>query len=177
MSNSNRDDFSEKTKTNAAKRTGYRCSICSISTIGPSSKSNSSTTSIGEAAHICAAAPGGKRYDSDMTPEERSSIDNCIWLCKIHARIIDVDEAKYPVSKLREIKQKAEKYAEKAISEVDVFRNQYNSFGDDVSSLKNHFVQMIESLSWIPSSFFNRKRTCCRKRNGRRIIKEEGRLL
>ena len=78
MAKSNRDDFPANVKKWAAQRTGYRGSICSRSTIGPSHESHSSTSSIGEASHICAAAPGGKRYDPTMTPEERSSIDNCI---------------------------------------------------------------------------------------------------
>ena len=138
-----RDEFSSKIKILAAQRTGYRCSICSISTIGPSHESAFATTSIGEAAHICAAAPKGKRYDPSMTPEERSSIDNCIWLCKIHARIIDRDDITYTVERLKGIKQKAERYAAEAISEVDFFRNQYNLSGDDISSPKNHFIKMI----------------------------------
>ena len=48
--------------------------------------------SIGEAAHITAAAEGGPRYNPDLTPEERSSIENGIWLCKSCARMIDSDE-------------------------------------------------------------------------------------
>ena len=144
MAVTNRDEFSARVKKIAAQRTGYRCSLCSISTIGPSHKSSVSTACIGEAAHICAAAPKGARYDPFMTPEERASVDNCIWMCKIHARVIDVDEAKYTVDYLRELKIKAEKYAEDAISDVDIFRNTYNTLGEDVSSLNAHFLQMIQ---------------------------------
>ena len=56
---------------------------------------------IGEAAHICAAAPGGPRYDPSMTPEQRKSASNGIWLCRNHAKAVDSDPA-YTVEILRE---------------------------------------------------------------------------
>ena len=78
-----RDDFSQKTKEDLAKRVGYRCSNpqCRQLTIG-ANESGDGIISVGEAAHICAASPGGKRYDVNMTSEERASIDNGIWLCR-----------------------------------------------------------------------------------------------
>lgn len=107
----NRDDFSEATKRNAAKRVGYRCSMCGCITEGPSYISSSSTTSIGVASHICAAAPGGPRYNPKMNPEERKGIENCIWMCQTHSRLIDNDENTYTVEKLKEMKNRAEKKA------------------------------------------------------------------
>lgn len=148
MAKKNRDDFPESVKINAAKRTGYRCSFCSISTIGPSYESSEATASIGEAAHICAAAPGGKRYDPTMTPEQRSSIDNCIWMCKIHARLIDRDETKYTVESLKAMKLKAEKFAEKEISELDIYKKSYKEGEDDTNSLHNTFRKMVEEGSY-----------------------------
>lgn len=53
---------------------------CRCHTIGPSRESNRAVSNVGVAAHICAAAPGGKRYDVNMTPEERMDIENCLWL-------------------------------------------------------------------------------------------------
>jgi uncharacterized protein (DUF983 family) len=49
------------------------------------------STRIGVAAHISAAAPLGPRYDPSMTPAERSSPANGIWLCANCARRIDAD--------------------------------------------------------------------------------------
>ena len=119
----NRDDFSEKTKRLAAGRVGYRCSCptCDAVTIGSSMESTLKTSLTGQAAHICAAAPGGKRYDVNMTPEERSSIDNCIWLCDYHARLIDTDAATYPVEKLRQWKADAEIQSSLALANKDFF--------------------------------------------------------
>lgn len=77
------------------------------------------TSLTGQAAHICAAAPGGKRYDVNMTPEERSSIDNCIWLCDYHARLIDTDAATYTVEKLRQWKADAEIQSSLALANKD----------------------------------------------------------
>ena len=63
---------------------------------------------IGIAAHICAAAPGGPRYDPTMTPEQRSSIENGIWVCRTHSGVIDCDVVTYPADRLRDMKRRHE---------------------------------------------------------------------
>lgn len=40
-----------------------------------------------------------------MTVAERTSIENAIWLCTDHARLVDRDEVTYPVEKLRAMKR------------------------------------------------------------------------
>lgn len=112
-----RDDFSTKIKEELAKRVAYRCSNpqCRKPTIGPKDGSQG-TVSIGEAAHICAAAPGGKRYDINMSPDERSSYQNGIWLCRNCAAMIDRDENYYTVALLHAWKQLAELEASNNIS-------------------------------------------------------------
>lgn len=106
---SNRDDFNVKTKETLAKRAGYFCSICNCLTMGPSMESVTSTTNIGVAAHITAAAPGGPRYDHLISSEERASISNGIWLCQNHAALIDRDIVKWTKEELVEIKEAHEK--------------------------------------------------------------------
>jgi hypothetical protein len=105
----NRDDFSQSTIETIASRVGYKCSYpsCGADTRGPSSNSLK-RISLGEAAHITGASPDGPRYDSNLTSEQRKSQENGIWLCKKHARIIDVDVANYPVQLLRYWKKLAE---------------------------------------------------------------------
>ena len=102
-----RDDFSQKTKRFVALRAGYMCSFagCSQLTTGPSDESSWAVGGIGDAAHICAASPGGKRYDASMSPKERSHIDNAIWLCANHARLIDRDDVAYTADDLRQMKR------------------------------------------------------------------------
>ncbi|MBZ4336435.1 hypothetical protein [Corallococcus sp. AS-1-12] len=102
-------------KDKLAKRVGYLCSICEVSTSGPSDETSGSVNNIGVAAHIAAAAggPGARRYDASMTPAERSSIENGIWLCQSCSKKIDGDAATYTVAALLELKKKAESTAKK----------------------------------------------------------------
>jgi hypothetical protein len=82
---SNRDDFSAKTKQALALRAAYTCSFrgCACATSGPSEEAPDAFSMTGKAAHIHAAAPGGRRYLASMTPEERKSFSNGIWLAAI----------------------------------------------------------------------------------------------
>ena len=109
----NRDDFPAAVKRNAAMRVGYNCSCptCGINTVGASLENDSKVSSIGVAAHIYAAAPGGPRYDSSMTSKERSDIKNCLWLCQTHAHLIDTDEHTYTPELLKKWKEDAERVA------------------------------------------------------------------
>jgi hypothetical protein len=103
----NRDEFSAATKHYLPLRAAYRCSMtgCSALTAGPSDESPDAVINVGVAAHIHAAAPGGRRYDLNMTPEERKDIRNGIWLCATHGTEIDRDEVRYTPDVLRKIKQ------------------------------------------------------------------------
>jgi hypothetical protein len=109
---SNRDEFSKETKLALALRAGHLCSLpgCLQPTAGPSDEAPDAVTMVGEAAHIHAAAPGGRRYLESMTPDERSDIANAIWLCRTHAGMIDRDEVTYTADVLREMKHKHEAY-------------------------------------------------------------------
>lgn len=109
---SRRDNFTKLTIDTLAKRVAYLCSNpdCRKVTVGPSSKSTS-TINTGVAAHITAAAPGGKRYDPNLTKEERKGIDNGIWLCQTCAKLIDSDEQQYTIDLLRNWKIEAENSA------------------------------------------------------------------
>ena len=65
-----RDDFSQKTIDRLCERVGGKCSNpnCRRETKGAHSNPQK-RVSIGEAAHITAAAEGGPRYNPDLTPE------------------------------------------------------------------------------------------------------------
>jgi len=103
-----RDDFSASTKRRIERLAGHACSICSVITTG-SNAEGSGLITIGAAAHICAAAEGGPRYDPAMTVEQRSSASNGIWLCRNHGDLIDDDPAYFTVQRLRDLKRKAER--------------------------------------------------------------------
>lgn len=107
-----RDDFTLATKELLANRVGRRCSNpnCRKLTCGANSDPEK-VTNIGVAAHICAAARGGPRYDASMTPEERKSFENGIWLCQSCSKLIDTDITRYPKELLQSWKQLAEQTA------------------------------------------------------------------
>src|SRR4051794_31236891 len=108
----NRDDFSAKVKETLAKRVGYLCSNpqCSTPTTGPHSDQQRSLT-LGVAAHITAASPGGPRYDPTLTALQRTSIDNGIWTCVRCSVLVDKDPSPYTVATLRRWKSTAERRA------------------------------------------------------------------
>ena len=108
----NRDEFDQRTKETLAKRVCYRCSNpnCCKLTSGPH-EDPSKSVNIGVAAHITAAAPGGKRYSSEISSEARKSIDNGIWLCQNCAKLIDSDEIKYSGNLLIEWRSQSEQTA------------------------------------------------------------------
>lgn len=109
----NRDDFSAATKRDLQKRVNNICSNpdCRKQTIQPQLTNNNKSTNTGRAAHICAAASGGPRFDPNMTEAERKSIDNAIWLCGPCSEIIDREKEAYSVNLLIIWKTNAEAHA------------------------------------------------------------------
>lgn len=108
-----RDDFTEKIKRVIQDRAGNRCSNpdCRVLTSGPNAHPEKSTKT-GVAAHITAASPGGPRYNIRLTPEQRQSAENGIWLCQTCAHFIDTDYLNYSVELLCEWKAQAEREAD-----------------------------------------------------------------
>lgn len=103
-----RDDFVGKVKEKLRARVGNKCSNpdCRVYTTGPGTEDK--INNIGVAAHICAASPGGPRYDLNMTVKERKSFDNGIWLCANCSIDIDRDVERYTVQLLKKWKKDAE---------------------------------------------------------------------
>jgi hypothetical protein len=118
-----RDDLPKSIKRILAERANYKCSRpgCPRITSGPHTRPSKSTI-LGEAAHIYAAAPGGKRYDPNMTHEQRSAIENGIWLCAFCARLIDTDEAKYTPELLKQWKTAHENSVSQELERVGLIK-------------------------------------------------------
>jgi hypothetical protein len=112
----NRDSFTQLVRNYVAGEVQYLCSFpaCGAPTIGPS-VAPGRLTSVGVAAHITAASRGGPRYDERLTPEQRSSADNAIWMCQTHAKVIDDDTETYTAELLRDWKRAAVARAERAL--------------------------------------------------------------
>jgi hypothetical protein len=108
-----RDDFSKPVVEALAKRASFICSNpdCRAQTLAPSESEPGKYLYIGKAAHICAAAEGGPRFDPRMSAEERGSIDNGIFLCSGCADLIDKNNgADFPPEQLHEWKRTHEKW-------------------------------------------------------------------
>ena len=112
-----RDDFNVPIKEALAKRVAYRCSnpSCGVATSGPHAECER-FVNVGVASHIAAAAPGGPRYDSSMSVEDRRSIENAIWLCQTCAKLIDSDTVRYSIAVLKNWKVSAESAALRALN-------------------------------------------------------------
>ena len=120
---SNRDNFTPKTKLQIAKRAGWLCSDpdCRRPTVGATSDGNGEIM-LGEASHICAAAPGGPRYDDGMSETERRSATNGIWMCKLHGTSVDSDDPKFTVDLLINWKKKALEHSHRSVLHNAVVR-------------------------------------------------------
>lgn len=107
-----RDDFLKQTITEIAKGVGYRCSNpdCARATVAANAEQTGIVT-IGVAAHICAASPGGPRYNAAQAREARRSKENGIWLCQNCGRLIDADPGKFTVELLTGWKRTAQERA------------------------------------------------------------------
>ncbi|WP_143272981.1 hypothetical protein [Azospirillum palustre] len=110
-----RDNFTEKTIAALAKRSAFQCAICSAVTVGASAEAPNAVVNVGVAAHITAASQKGPRYDILMTPKQRSSIENAIWLCQTHAKLIDDDRSEWTTTKLHCIKRNHEESVRNSI--------------------------------------------------------------
>jgi hypothetical protein len=85
------------------------------------------------AAHITAASPGGPRYDPSLTPEERKSAGNGIWLCQACAKMVDNDEIRYTKPLLIQWKEAAEQEALREIETAGAGRGP-----TDIDALKEY---------------------------------------
>jgi hypothetical protein len=107
-----RDDFPAAVIGVLAKRVANVCCNpdCRKQTSGPHTD-DAKALNTGVAAHITAASAGGARYDASMTSEDRKSATNGIWLCQTCGKLVDNDDARYPVDRLRDWKRRAEEIA------------------------------------------------------------------
>lgn len=119
-----RDDFSQSVKDLLANRVGWKCSNpnCRKATRGAGVE-KTNIINIGVASHITAASKGGPRYDENMTAQERKSFENGIWLCQSCSKLIDSDEMRYTVDKLKKWKDISEQLAVLELEDATVGKN------------------------------------------------------
>ncbi|MCX5867699.1 MAG: hypothetical protein NT009_09550 [Proteobacteria bacterium] len=113
MSSNERDEFSKQIKECLSKRASYICSNpdCRCLTVAPSEGDPEKYIFTGKASHLTAASKGGPRYDPSLSPEQRSSIENGIYLCSNCADMIDKNNGlDFPIEKLKTWKNNHEKW-------------------------------------------------------------------
>ncbi|MGQ7854460.1 hypothetical protein ACUN24_09445 [Pedobacter sp. WC2501] len=140
------DDFSQTVKDKVAERAAHICSnpTCNRITIGPDNTNPMASTKGGIAAHICAASPGGARYDMSQTPAQRSSIANAIWLCASCALIIDKNNGlDYPAPDLRKWKIDHEKLIKECLEGSRRVIFQFQKLTDQAGSCRQ-IIKFLE---------------------------------
>jgi hypothetical protein len=108
-----RDEFDPKTIEILAKRASFICSNpdCRCLTLCPSETDPEKYIYTGKAAHMTAAAENGPRYESNLSSDERKSINNAIFLCSNCADMIDkVGGVDFSVDLLKKWKDDHEKW-------------------------------------------------------------------
>ncbi|QIB35259.1 hypothetical protein G3A50_17240 [Ancylobacter pratisalsi] len=101
-----RHEFYLPVKRELAMRAAHFCSNpqCLRLTAGPRSGGERGLGT-GHAAHICAAAEGGPRYDRDQSETARRSAANGLWLCRECGDMVDKDIGGFRAEQLRAWKQ------------------------------------------------------------------------
>jgi hypothetical protein len=138
-----RDNFNPTVIRKLKDRVAMRCSnpSCRVPTSAATTNVEK-VNNIGIAAHICAASKGGPRFNERMTPTERISITNAIWLCSNCSIEIDRDVEKYTVTELNEWKKTAEATAQ-------------NELGKKLPSKTEALDTLSTALTGYPKSFIS----------------------
>lgn len=102
--------FDKTTRERIAGRSGYRCAFlgCGRLTVGPGATAGE-ISKTGMACHIYSSSDTGPRGPGDLTGQERSSVENGIWLCGFHGRLVDENRGdKFPPVLLRSYRDEHE---------------------------------------------------------------------
>lgn len=134
-----------------AKRVGFLCSnpTCQKLTVGPNSN-QVKHSNIGVAAHITAASEGGPRFNSELTVDQRKSINNGIWLCQTCSKLIDSDPQVYTIDILNAWKTQAEFYANTILKSRDNSANKIN-IGKLMNNMSDLLMEMSVDLTKNPN--------------------------
>jgi hypothetical protein len=116
---------------------------CARPTVGANAAQDGSIT-IGVGAHICAASPGGPRYNPAQTLADRRGKDNCIWLCQNCGRLVDADPQKFTVEVLIGWKRDAQERAfrELVAPGVPAPTEEAARVGSIIVAHNNHIAQL-----------------------------------
>ncbi|WP_350326499.1 hypothetical protein [Pectobacterium aroidearum] len=98
---------------------------------------------VGQVCHICAAMPGGERFDPQMTNEQRRNFDNLMLMCYDH-HIETNKENEYPPKKLHQFKKDHEKRFNNIESMIGLMQD---SIVDVTSNVKSSSIDNLQVLN------------------------------
>lgn len=160
-----RDEFTAATRNTIAGRAGYRCAnpTCARLTSRPDPVNPQAAISDAIAAHITAAAQGGPRFDAGLSPEQRASAENGIWLCATCSRVIDSSPDAYPKEALQAWKRYSEQRAVREASvKVDEIAQLIAKIDEAYVALSRHcaearmkHAQISQQFSWDNRSVYD----------------------
>lgn len=140
----NRDNFSRTTIEQLAASAGYCCTRCEVRT-HYWCKDRRRWVHVGNAAHDAAASPGGKRYDAEMTSEQRRAAENGAWLCASCATIVDKAHEQFPRGTIAAFQSAAMERVQR-----EVFRKRTDELpsydGESASERGSRFCQKVRAI-------------------------------
>ncbi len=139
-----RDDFPLRVKKTLAERVANHCSNpgCHQTTSGPK-KDPTGAINVGVAAHITAASEKGPRFDPSLTPRQRQSSENGIWLCQSCAKLVDNDPVRYSDDTLRQWKKETE---QNTIRELEMRGRTKNDSDDKFRELEGIMPDLLQEM-------------------------------
>lgn len=90
-------------------RSGNRCAMCQRELIMAGTPAADDSI-IGDECHIVSGAPSGPRHDPTFPHGGQDDYSNLLLLCKVHHKLIDDQEEKFPASSLVELKARHEEW-------------------------------------------------------------------
>lgn len=98
-------------------RSGNRCAYpeCGVELTLDPQAAGDRPKAVGKVAHIAAASPGGPRYDETMSPEQRGSAHNLIYLCGPHHDAVDAQLEHHTLEFLVDAKRRHEEAVARAV--------------------------------------------------------------
>lgn len=153
-----RHNFTAAVRSRLAASSGHGCCKPDCRAVTFCARDNGSIYPIGQAGHITGAAPGGPRYDANMTADERESDEKGLWLCGNCHKMVDSDHNSFSVDCLRQWKSDASKNTREALGRPNtvINTNKYCLHGSTIgicTTYVQHEAQFHQcSHAWLTLS-------------------------
>lgn len=107
-----------------------------------------SKTTVGEIAHIVARSPAGPRGNNPLPIAERDEYSNLILLCPTHHKIVDENEADWPIEVLQQLKEDHEKWVANQLESGFISVRDLEGLEFLTNHIEN-FIKWAGSATWV----------------------------